>query len=1764
MTYFFLILSFHAYSQSCTLTVNLTASNTAICSGNAVILTAAPSAGTPGYNYIWNTGETTPSISVNKTGTYTVAVSDQTPGCTPVSKSITITSGTVPDAPTVADARACLNTSVTLTATAPGGTYQWYDAPTGGNFLATGASYTTQPITTQTTFYVETTISGCASARTPVTVYPVTAPDVAGGSACIGSSVTLRAGNADSFQWYDAPSGGHFVGTGSSFTTPALFTTTNYYVIGITNGCTSSPVQVTAYINPAPAAPVAPSVTTCMGSAVNLHATATDGAIFDWFNVPNGGTSLISSSDYTTPALTATTTYYVQVTINGCVSPRTAVTVTVNRIPVAPTVANASTCSGSPAVLTATVPGGTYEWFATATATNVLFTGNPYITTALNSTTTFYVQAVNGGCTSARTAVNVTVNPSPTAPTAAGQTICSGSSATLTATGPGGSYQWYDAAAGGNLLIANAAYTTPPLTATTIYYLQTTINGCTSTRTAVTVTVSSTPAAPTANGTTVCTGSAAVLSASGTGNSFEWYDAATGGNLLATTQNYTTPALSANTTYYVQTLSGGCISPRTAVIVIVNPVPAPPMSSGATICSGYSATLTASAAAGTIEWYDAATGGTLLTTGNTYNTPALTSTITYYIQAVNGGCASARSPVTVTINHPSPNPFAFSSGTYCKSGPNPIPSINDPGGTFSASPAGLVFVSNTTGEINIAASLPGVYTVSYTGTCFTSSELIAIVITPDATFSYSSRAYCQDGTNPSPAFAITASAGVFTAPAGLVLVSSLTGKIDLASSTPGTYLVTNTIDVVGGCPRVSYSQSVTIDQKVVISAGPDQTVVIGTPVQLAGNVSGAPGATWSGGAGSFSDNTLANAVYTPAPGENGAVTLKFTSANPGNTCGPRSSNVVINFNPVPNPPVAANSAVCSGNPAVLSVTPPYNGTYQWYDSATGGTLLQTGNTYTTPVLTISTIYYVQTTVNGITSSRTAVTVTVNSIPASPVTSDVIICSGNTATLTASGSTGTYEWYDSLTGGNLLGTGSSFTTPFLTADATYYVQTTVNGCSSARLQVGVTVKPLPAVTSGASYSICSGNALSYAIKADMPGTTFIWNRAAVAGISNTAANNQTLAVINETLINTTGNNINVTYVITPVLNGCAGPDFNYVVTVYPIAVVTSADSVIICSGSSVNYNITFNVPATLFNWSRAAVTGISNLAVSGQTSSNIGETLQNTTTAPVNVTYVITYYTTNCPGSTFKVVVTVNPKVVISSAKTGVACGGIPQNYIITSNVPTAVYFWSRGPITGISNAPASGASNIINETLINTTTRPVTAYYRITTINNGCQDSPFDYAVVINPQPPTPVANSNSPVCTANTINLLTPSIIAGGTYLWTGPNGFTSSLKNPVITNVTSANAGTYSLYLIANGCSSVAATVDVAVDVPPISNAGPDQSVCSAATSVQLAGKVSGGTTTGIWTTTGTGTFSPSANQLNAQYIPSAQDKVAHSVKLTLASTSKDDCAVSTDDMTIKFEAVPATNAGPDLLICSQAVSITLNGQIFIPGGGIWSTSGSGTFSPSAAQATGAASPVYLPAPTDITNGSVNLTLTANVTDSCYIPADKVVMKFVPPPTVNAGGIRYVLKGKTIVLTPTVSDPDVTYLWTPNIFINDNTLKNPVITGDIDRTYTLQVTDSRGCINTDKVAIQIAPQIIVPNTFTPNGDGINDLWDIHGLIAYQDAIIDVFDRYGQKVFHSVGYGIPWNGTYNGKPLPFGTYYYVIDAKFNNEVFSGYVTIVK
>jgi gliding motility-associated-like protein len=165
---------------------------------------------------------------------------------------------------------------------------------------------------------------------------------------------------------------------------------------------------------------------------------------------------------------------------------------------------------------------------------------------------------------------------------------------------------------------------------------------------------------------------------------------------------------------------------------------------------------------------------------------------------------------------------------------------------------------------------------------------------------------------------------------------------------------------------------------------------------------------------------------------------------------------------------------------------------------------------------------------------------------------------------------------------------------------------------------------------------------------------------------------------------------------------------------------------------------------------------------------------------------------------------------------------------------------------------------------------------------------------------------------------------------------------------------------------------------------------------------------------------------------------------------------------------------------------------------------------------------------------------------------------------PVISAGPDLLILEGATMPLQATASGNQLQYLWTSNQYLNNDHLLNPLCTPMDDITYTLTVTGEGGCPSIDQMKVKILRKPIIPNTFSPNNDGINDTWEIDYLKFYPKARIQVFTRTGKLVFESKAYLKPWDGTKSGIALPLDTYYYIIEPESGRKPITGFITIIK
>ncbi|WP_291144694.1 gliding motility-associated C-terminal domain-containing protein [Flavobacterium sp. UBA7680] len=629
-------------------------------------------------------------------------------------------------------------------------------------------------------------------------------------------------------------------------------------------------------------------------------------------------------------------------------------------------------------------------------------------------------------------------------PTVAGgltQTVCAGATPTLTATPAAGTtLAWYSSAASTTPLITGNTFTTPVLNANTTYYIGISrVAGCEgNVRVPVVLNVSN-PVAPAVNnaGTAICSTGATqqttlTLLNPIPGTTYSWYSVASGGVALATGTTYSPTVPLGTTTFYVEGAIGSCVSPtRTTVNVVSTAVPVTPtvLTQSVTIQSGQNATLNATTpeVGAQLNWYDVPTGGTPVATNTaTFTTPILTATKTYYVEAQspNGSCVSAvRVPITVTVQ-----PAAL-------------------GGCLEAS-------SQQTTQ---------------NGLC-----LLCSSTNPNNSV---------DG-NPATAARLTVPIGLINGWVQQTLQFTNPGKtgdiVDVELELPGGLA---DLSLLGAVSLATYNGATYNNDRVSIN-NPLITLQL-----LSGD--------------RFRASVVAGANFDRVEIRLGGLATVLTNLD--------IYQATYRYKA---PVITGNTTICSGQTTTLTATLAVGETVNWYSAATGGASLASTAAFTTPALTTATTYYVEITRNGcVNSERNPVQVLVNN-PVLPVidVSPSTICSGGTTTLTVQTPVvgTTYNWYDAASGGNLVFTGTSFTTPALTANTNYYLEAVVGSCSTpTRTAVNLTVTPLPAVPTFASQDVIiqTGQTVTLSVSNPVAGVYYNWYDVATGGLP-IATNTQT--------------------------------------------------------------------------------------------------------------------------------------------------------------------------------------------------------------------------------------------------------------------------------------------------------------------------------------------------------------------------------------------------------------------------------------------------------------------------------------------------------------------------------------------------------------------------------------------------------------------------------------------------------------------------------
>lgn len=1013
---------------------------------------------------------------------------------------------------------------------------------------------------------------------------------------------------------------------------------------------------------------------------------------------------------------------------------------------------------------------------------------------------------------------------------------------------------------------------------------------------------------------------------------------------------------------------------------------------------------------------------------------------------------------------------------------------------------------------------------------------------------------------------------------------------------PGTYTATLSVVTSSGCQSVLFSFPVTIHPNPVADFNLPVACLPSGAAQFNDLSTVGGGNTITGWAWDFGDAGT-SAVQNPlhnytAPGPFN-VSLTVTSNN-GCT---DTRNQVLNT-VFAEPQAAFNSLpeVCVGSLIGFSdvSTAPGSTVTGWsWNFGDGSPVVTTQNP--THIYTVAGTYTVTLNVTSAAGCQTVNnfatrTVVVKPLPTATITGNATVCLNAAApdiTFTGSNGTAPYTFTYTINGGpaQVVTTtaGNSVTVPVPTNVAGTFTYSLVNvkegsqtGCIQSQTgSVAVTVNALPVATIAGNTTVCLNSASPNITFTGSTGTapyTFTYN---INGgpnqvVTTTAGNSVTVPV-------STATAGTFTYNLLSVQEGSANlcsqaQTGSVVVTVNALPTATiSGDAEVCLNTASPNITFTGNTGTAPYTFT---------YTINGGPNQTITTTTGNSVTLPVPTTTAgtFTYSLVSVlegSGTACSQVQTGSATVIVNPLPTGNFTFTVPSCETRTISFTDASVA-NAGTLTNWQwdfGDPGSGAAN--TSTLQNPThTFATSGTYTVTltvTTDKGCVSAVHTSQVTINAKPK---AGFISPeVCLTDPMAPFTDtSTVAGGTIVaweWNfgdpnanAGNPNTSTLQNPTHRYTV---IGPYTAQLIVtsnNGCKDTVQqtfTVNGSIPVAGFTVQNPASLCSNQPVTITDASTVDFGSVVKVeifWDylnnpTIKTTDDTPLPGETYTHTYPEFGSPFTRTFQVRYVAYSGINC-VNTIIQTITVLATPTLvfNQIPFACTDKPTFQITqaqlLNG---LPGAGVFSGTGvtsTGLFSPS------------------IGAGQYNIRYTYTGTNGCTNFKEQTLDIFTAP-AINAGPDKFVLEGGQVTLTPALNvGVPLTYLWTPPTGLNDPTSSFPVASPTDDITYTLTVTTPQGCTASDNVFVKVLKAPIIPNIFSPNGDGVHDRWVIPYLESYPGCTIDVVNRYGQLVFRSVGYATAWDGKVNGKDVPVGTYYYVIDPKNGRSKVTGYVDIIR
>jgi len=374
-------------------------------------------------------------------------------------------------------------------------------------------------------------------------------------------------------------------------------------------------------------------------------------------------------------------------------------------------------------------------------------------------------------------------------------------------------------------------------------------------------------------------------------------------------------------------------------------------------------------------------------------------------------------------------------------------------------------------------------------------------------------------------------------------------------------------------------------------------------------------------------------------------------------------------------------------------------------------------------------------------------------------------------------------------------------------------------------------------------------------------------------------------------------------------------------------------------------------------------------------------------------------------------------------------------------------------------------------------------------------------------------------------------------TYAWTVPNGpipneATALCPGVISVTIDDGTVCDTTLIFSISEPSAVTIIIDTVVDAS-----------CLTATDGLINSTIGGGTGQTVIAWQGPNNFTSTSEDI-ANLAPGS-----YTVTVT-----DDNLCTATATVTVNALSPVQADAGPDVIQCTGTITL-LDGS-----GSTGATSYLWTDDQNIEVGTSAVIDVGVLAP-----GSHTFTLTA--IDGPCTSTDQVTITVIQLPIADAGPDQFIFLSGTVTLGGSPTGPNgSSYIWVPDSVLSSNGASNPEAEPNVTSWFTVTVTGPNGCVAVDSVLVTVLPDVVFPSGFTPNGDGYNEYWQIDFVDKFPQMEVEIYNRWGEMLFESVGYGTPWDGRYNGGYVPVGTYYYVI--KLNDPLFpdayTGPLTVIR